>query len=72
MATKEERHFSELIGIWTKLRCAKGTLVIAGESPVAVFGCGEVRDCSHAQVYAPSVQLVFSKAELWQLRCAGR
>ncbi len=49
MASKEERHFSKLIGIWTKLRRAKGTLVIAGESPVAVFSSCEVSDCSHAR-----------------------
>ncbi len=54
MASKEECHFTKLIGIWTKLCRAKATFIVARESPIAVFGWGEVRDSSHAQVYALS------------------
>jgi len=52
VASKEGCDFARLIGIRTKFCHTMGTFVIAGESAIAVFGCDEVRDCSHGQVYA--------------------
>ena len=52
VSSKENYHLSKFIGIRTKLRQAIGALVIARESPIAVFGCDEMRDWFHAQVYA--------------------
>jgi len=49
VGSKGDRHFPEILGIWTKLCFAKGTFIVARKSPIAVFGCAKVRFFSHTQ-----------------------
>ena len=48
------RQFSTVFGIRTELGSAKGALIVAGESAIAVCGGNEMHSCSHGQVYALS------------------
>lgn len=64
MGSKEGRNFLEALGIRAELCHAKGTPVIAREFPVAVYGCGETRNCSHGQVYSESEHCRSSRVQI--------
>jgi hypothetical protein len=49
VGSKEDRDFSKVLGVWTKFCFAKGTFVVARESPHAVLGCRELCILPHAQ-----------------------
>jgi hypothetical protein len=49
VGNKEVYDFSNVLGIRTKFRAAKGTFVITRESPITVLGCDEVYIFPHAQ-----------------------
>jgi hypothetical protein len=49
VASKDDRHFSKVPGIWTKLCWAKGTFIVARKSSLAVRGCDEVCFFPHAE-----------------------